>query len=46
VRQRQGLAPAEVRDSALAPVRVHWGLRLKALAGASITDPIAQGHRI
>jgi hypothetical protein len=46
VRQRQGLAPAEVRDSAVAPVRAHWSLRLKALVGAFITDPIAEGHRI
>jgi pimeloyl-ACP methyl ester carboxylesterase/DNA-binding CsgD family transcriptional regulator len=35
------LAPAEVRDSVVALVRAHWGLGLKALAGAFITDPTA-----
>jgi pimeloyl-ACP methyl ester carboxylesterase/DNA-binding CsgD family transcriptional regulator len=33
------LAPAEVRDSIVALVRAHWGLGLKALSGAFITDP-------
>ena len=33
------LAPAEVRDSVVALVRAHWGLGLKALAGAFVTDP-------
>jgi pimeloyl-ACP methyl ester carboxylesterase/DNA-binding CsgD family transcriptional regulator len=33
------LAPAAVRDSVVALVRAHWGLGLKALAGAFITDP-------
>jgi pimeloyl-ACP methyl ester carboxylesterase/DNA-binding CsgD family transcriptional regulator len=36
------LAPAEVRDSVVALVRAHWGLGLKALAGAFITDPAAE----
>ncbi len=36
------LAPAEVRDSVVALVRAHWGLGLKALAGAFITDPTAE----
>jgi pimeloyl-ACP methyl ester carboxylesterase/DNA-binding CsgD family transcriptional regulator len=33
------LAPAEVRKSLVALVRAHWGLGLKALAGAFVTDP-------
>jgi DNA-binding CsgD family transcriptional regulator len=37
----QDLAPAEVRDSVVALVRAHWGLGLKALAGAFIADPTA-----
>ncbi len=37
----QDLAPAEVRESVVALVRAHWGLGLKALAGAFITDPTA-----
>jgi pimeloyl-ACP methyl ester carboxylesterase/DNA-binding CsgD family transcriptional regulator len=36
------LAPAEVRDSVVALVRAHWGLGLKALADAFITDPTAE----
>ena len=36
------LAPAEVRDSVVALVRAHWGLGLKALAGAFVTDPTAE----
>jgi pimeloyl-ACP methyl ester carboxylesterase/DNA-binding CsgD family transcriptional regulator len=36
------LAPAGVRDSVVALVRAHWGLGLKALAGAFITDPTAE----
>jgi pimeloyl-ACP methyl ester carboxylesterase/DNA-binding CsgD family transcriptional regulator len=36
------LAPAEVRDSLVALVRAHWGLGLKALAGAFVTDPTAE----
>jgi pimeloyl-ACP methyl ester carboxylesterase/DNA-binding CsgD family transcriptional regulator len=36
------LAPAEVRKSVVALVRAHWGLGLKALAGAFVTDPTAQ----
>ncbi len=35
------LAPAEVRRSVVALVRAHWGLGLKALAGAFLTDPTA-----
>ncbi len=35
-------APAQVRDSVVALVRAHWGLGLKALAGAFITDPTAE----
>jgi pimeloyl-ACP methyl ester carboxylesterase/DNA-binding CsgD family transcriptional regulator len=35
------LAPAEVRESVVALVRAHWGLGLKALAGAFISDPTA-----
>src|SRR5215469_6054990 len=36
------LAPAEVRESIVALVRAHWGLGLKALTGAFITDPTAE----
>jgi pimeloyl-ACP methyl ester carboxylesterase/DNA-binding CsgD family transcriptional regulator len=36
------LAPAEVRDSVVALVRAHWGLGLKALAGAFVSDPTAE----
>ncbi len=36
------LAPADVRDSVVALVRAHWGLGLKALAGAFVTDPTAE----
>jgi pimeloyl-ACP methyl ester carboxylesterase/DNA-binding CsgD family transcriptional regulator len=36
------LIPAEVRDSVVALVRAHWGLGLKALAGAFIADPTAE----
>src|SRR6266571_4822138 len=36
------LAPAEVRDSVVALVRAQWGLGLKALAGAFVTDPTAE----
>jgi len=36
------LAPAEVRDSIVALVRAHWGLGLRALAGAFVTDPTAE----
>jgi pimeloyl-ACP methyl ester carboxylesterase/DNA-binding CsgD family transcriptional regulator len=36
------LAPAEVRDSVVALVRAHWGLGLKALAGAFVTDPTTE----
>jgi pimeloyl-ACP methyl ester carboxylesterase/DNA-binding CsgD family transcriptional regulator len=32
------LAPAEVRTSVVALVRAHWGLGLKAISGAFITD--------
>ena len=35
------LAPAQVRASVVALVRAHWGLGLKALAGAFITGPTA-----
>ena len=35
------LAPAEIRDSVVALVRAHWGLGLKALAGAFVTGPTA-----
>jgi pimeloyl-ACP methyl ester carboxylesterase/DNA-binding CsgD family transcriptional regulator len=38
----QDLAPAEVRASVVALVRAHWGLGLRALAGAFITDPTAE----
>jgi pimeloyl-ACP methyl ester carboxylesterase/DNA-binding CsgD family transcriptional regulator len=36
------LAPAEVRKSLVALVRAHWGLGLKALTGAFVTDPSAE----
>jgi len=36
------LAPAAVRDSVVALVRAHWGLGLKALTGAFVTDPTAE----
>jgi len=36
------LAPAEVRKSVVALVRAHWGLGLKALTGAFVTDPSAE----
>jgi len=36
------LAPAEVRDSVVALVRAHWGLGLKALAGAFVADPTVE----
>ncbi len=36
------LAPAEVRKTVVALVRAHWGLGLKALAGAFIADPTAE----
>jgi pimeloyl-ACP methyl ester carboxylesterase/DNA-binding CsgD family transcriptional regulator len=36
------LAPAEIRNSIVALVRAHWGLGLKAIAGAFITDPTAE----
>jgi pimeloyl-ACP methyl ester carboxylesterase len=36
------LAPAEVRSSVVALVRAHWGLGLKALTGAFVTDPTAE----
>jgi pimeloyl-ACP methyl ester carboxylesterase/DNA-binding CsgD family transcriptional regulator len=36
------LAPAEVRNSVVALVRAHWGLGMKALAGAFVTDPTAE----
>jgi pimeloyl-ACP methyl ester carboxylesterase/DNA-binding CsgD family transcriptional regulator len=36
------LAPAEIRESLVALVRAHWGLGLKALTGAFITDPTAE----
>src|ERR1700728_2016148 len=36
------LAPAEVRNSVLTLVRAHWGLGLKAIAGAFFTDPTAE----
>ena len=35
------LAPAEVRKSVVELVRAHWGMGLKALAGAFVTDPTA-----
>jgi pimeloyl-ACP methyl ester carboxylesterase/DNA-binding CsgD family transcriptional regulator len=36
------LAPAEVRDSVVSLVRAHWGLGLKALAGAFVSNPTAE----
>ena len=36
------LAPAEVRETVVALVRAHWGLGLKALVGAFVTDPTAE----
>jgi len=36
------LAPEKIRESVVALVRAHWGLGLKALAGAFVTDPTAQ----
>jgi len=36
------LAPAEVRNSIVALVRAHWGLGLKAISGAFVTDPTAE----
>jgi pimeloyl-ACP methyl ester carboxylesterase/DNA-binding CsgD family transcriptional regulator len=36
------LAPPEVRASVVGLVRAHWGLGLKALIGAFITDPTAE----
>jgi pimeloyl-ACP methyl ester carboxylesterase/DNA-binding CsgD family transcriptional regulator len=36
------LAPAEVRASVVGLVRAHWGLGLKALTGAFVTDPSAE----
>jgi pimeloyl-ACP methyl ester carboxylesterase/DNA-binding CsgD family transcriptional regulator len=36
------LAPAQVRESVVALVRAHWGLGLRALAGAFVTDPTAE----
>jgi pimeloyl-ACP methyl ester carboxylesterase/DNA-binding CsgD family transcriptional regulator len=36
------LAPAKVRESIVALVRAHWGLGLRALAGAFFTDPTAE----
>jgi pimeloyl-ACP methyl ester carboxylesterase/DNA-binding CsgD family transcriptional regulator len=36
------LAPPEVRSSVVALVRAHWGLGIKALAGAFVTDPTAE----
>jgi len=36
------LAPADVRKSVVALVRAHWGLGLKALTGAFVTDPTAE----
>jgi len=36
------LAPAEVRNSIVALVRAHWGLGLRAISGAFITDPTAE----
>jgi DNA-binding CsgD family transcriptional regulator len=38
----QDLAPAQVRESVVALIRAHWGMGLKALAGAFITDPTAE----
>jgi pimeloyl-ACP methyl ester carboxylesterase/DNA-binding CsgD family transcriptional regulator len=36
------LAPAEVRKSVVDLVRAHWGMGLKALTGAFVTDPTAE----
>ena len=36
------LAPAEVRETVVALVRAHWGLGLKALTGAFVSDPTAE----
>ena len=36
------LAPAEVRASVVALVRAHWGMGLRALAGAFVADPTAE----
>jgi pimeloyl-ACP methyl ester carboxylesterase/DNA-binding CsgD family transcriptional regulator len=36
------LAPAEVRESVVALVRANWGLGLRALAGAFVSDPTAE----
>jgi DNA-binding CsgD family transcriptional regulator/pimeloyl-ACP methyl ester carboxylesterase len=36
------LASADVRESVVALVRAHWGLGLRALAGAFVTDPTAE----
>jgi pimeloyl-ACP methyl ester carboxylesterase/DNA-binding CsgD family transcriptional regulator len=36
------LAPAEVRNSVVALVRANWGLGLKAISGAFVTDPSAE----
>ncbi len=36
------LAPADVRESVVALVRAHWGLGLRALTGAFVTDPTAE----
>src|SRR5262249_52441743 len=38
----RGLAPAAVRKSIGALVRAHWGLGLKALAGAFVTAPTTE----
>ena len=35
------LAPPDIRDSIVGLVRAHWGLGLKALLGAFVTDPTA-----
>jgi len=36
------LAPVEVRESVVALVRAHWGLGLRALAGAFVDGPTAE----
>ena len=36
------LAPAQVRESVVGLVRAHWGLGLRALTGAFISDPTAE----
>jgi pimeloyl-ACP methyl ester carboxylesterase/DNA-binding CsgD family transcriptional regulator len=36
------LAPTEIRNSVVALVRAHWGLGLRALAGAFVTDPTTE----